>query len=438
MTLYQDAEMIYHKTIDQIRPGNILPNVIRFNKNANTLTVQDVTIELKPDRPLFVIGFGKASASMAESLEYLLGNRIEDGLVITSQQNFRKLSRIQIFSGSHPLPDKKSLSSTYELLTFVSSIPKNAIVINLVSGGASSLLCMPNDRVEVEDLQEAYSLLIQSGASIHEINTVRKVLSKVKGGQLLQHLRHTSLIDLIISDVPDDDLTMIGSGPTIAQTISAHKAFKVLKKYGLYGRVSHDIRSLLAVEMDKEVKNGDEISTKDFDRHHSFIISSARNMAEKAASISKKMGYSTHLEKEAWDGDIDSFVEKISSCIPKKGQKDKPSAFIFYGECTVNVTGAGLGGRNQELALRMAKQVDGHQKNIAFLSAGTDGIDGPTDAAGAVITQETIAKASELGMNAEKYLSENDSYHFFDKAGGHIKPGATGNNVMDLQVLLIG
>lgn len=437
MSLYQDAETIFKKTIDQIRPENILPNVIHFNKSANTLNVQDVTIELKADRPLYVIGFGKASATMAESIEGLLGNRIVDGLVITSQQNYKKLSRIQIFSGSHPLPDKKSLSSTYELLTFISSIPKNAVVINLVSGGASSLLCMPDDRVEVEDLSKAYSLLIESGASIHEINTVRKVLSKVKGGQLLQHLRHTSLIDLVISDVPDNDLTMIGSGPTVAQKISAHEAFKVLKKYNLYGHISHDIRSLLAFEMDKEVKNGNPVETLDFDRQHTFIINSAKDMAEKAASISKGLGYSTHLETEVWDGDIDSFVEKICSNIPKSDSKNERSAFIFYGECTINVTGDGLGGRNQELALRMAKQIDGHRQNITFLSAGTDGIDGPTDAAGAVVTQKTISEARQLNVDADKYLSENDSYFFFKKTGGHIKPGATGNNVMDLQVLLI-
>lgn len=437
MSLYQDAETIFKKTIDQIRPENILPGVIRFNKDTNTLTVENVTIELKQDRPLYVIGFGKASATMAEYIESLLGNRIADGLVITSPQNYKKLSRIQIFSGSHPLPDKKSLSSTYELLTFISSIPKNAVVINLVSGGASSLLCMPNDKIEVEDLQEASSLLIESGASIHEINTVRKALSKVKGGQLLDYLRYTSLIDLVISDVPDNDLSMIGSGPTIAQKVSAHEAFKVLKKYNLYGNVSHDIRSLLAVEMDKEVKNENVTETKDFDRHHSFIISSARDMAEIATSISKELGYSTQLENKAWDGDIEPFVEKICSNIPKSDSSNELSAFIFYGECTINVSGDGLGGRNQELALRVAKQIDGHRQNIAFLSAGTDGIDGPTDAAGAVVTQKTISEAKDQNVDAEEYLSENDSYHFFQNTGGHIKTGATGNNVMDLQILLI-
>lgn len=438
MSLSKQAQYIFSKTLEHVSPGAIIPDVVHWNPDENELTIRDRTFSLPENRPIYLIGFGKASAPMAAAVESILGNRVTDGIVIAPDSSNVK-NRFQVFKGAHPLPDIDSLSSSLELVSFMKSIPENAFVLNLVSGGASSLFCVPAGDLEVEDIQKLYSLLIESGATIHEVNTVRKVFSSVKGGQILKWLNHTTLVDLMISDITDDDPGMIGSGPSVAQTISATEAFQILKKYGLYQKIPHVARQLLAVEMDSEIRDKDYRTTKEFENHYSYIISSASQLAEKAAQIAKSFGYETKLINSVWSGPIEKFethlMELINDNLHESGAS---SALITYGEPTVKVTGSGLGGRNQELALRMAIRLQSFKSPIAFLSAGTDGIDGPTDAAGAIITEKTYRKAKEDGMNPEDFLRENDSYHFFDEAGSHLKPGPTGNNLMDLQITLIG
>ena len=439
MSLKKQAVSIYEQTLDVVKPASALAAHLQWNPDTETLTIGEQKFQINSTYPLYVIGFGKAAAEMAKAVEQIFGNAIVDGMVITTPENVQKLQKIQVFKGSHPLPDRESLSSSYELRDFAKSIPQEAMVLNLVSGGTSSLFCLPADPLEIEDIHYLYKLLVQSGANIHEINTVRKLFSQVKGGQLLQSLSHTTLIDLIISDVPDDDLKVVGSGPTIPQKISAKDSFGVLKKYRLYDVIPHDLRRFLAAQMDKELVQKDIRQTEDFVNHRSFIIASATRMARHCADILQSEGFDTTITDEVWTGTVDDFEKKIMDDINKvlDQEKDGPTALIYYGECTIKVDGDGLGGRNQELALRMAKNLAGFDRQIVFLSAGTDGIDGPTDAAGAVVDQTTIEHATVKKMDADKYLANNDSYHFFDAFGGHIKPGSTGNNLMDLQIVLI-
>ncbi|REL33693.1 DUF4147 domain-containing protein [Rhodohalobacter sp. SW132] len=435
--MIEKAKKYFTETLQHVSPLSVIPNEVEWKPEERTLSVQDKTFSLKDDQPVYLIGFGKASVSMAIAVEKILGDRITDGIVI-SPNEWNERNRFQVFKGSHPLPDYDSLSSSLELVRFMQSLPDNALVLNLVSGGTSSLFCIPAGDLEIEEINEIYSLLIGSGASIHEINTVRKVFSQVKGGQILKWLNRTTLIDLMISDITDDEISMIGSGPSVAQPISATSAFQVLKKYGLYQKIPHTARQLLAVEMDAEVIDKHYRKTEDFSRHHSFIIASATQMAQKCAEIIKADGYDVHLEKSAWSGAIEEFEHHIFTKVKQLNDQDrKPAALITFGEPTVEVTGSGLGGRNQELALRMALKLSSFENDISFLSAGTDGIDGPTDAAGAVVTNKTIKEAKKEGLDPEEYLRENDSYHFFEKAGGHLKPGPTGNNLMDLQITLI-
>ncbi|CAN5425742.1 glycerate kinase [soil metagenome] len=437
MKLSDQAQYIFSQTLDYVSPERVIPDSLSWNSESGVLTIQEKTITVQYNQSIYLIGFGKASATMAGAIENILGERITDGIVI-SPDVYHGRQRFQVFKGSHPLPDVESLSSSLELLDFIKSIPDNALVINLVSGGASSLFCLPTGTLEIEDVHIIYSLLIESGASIHEINTVRKVFSAVKGGQILKWLNKTTLVDLMISDIPDDQIGMIGSGPSIAQTISATQAFQVLKKYNLYQHIPHTARQLLAVEMDAEVRDKDYRTTSDFDRHYSFIISSASKMAEKASQIAKSFGFEVHLDKNPWSGSIQEYEDHLMKQINELPEKSvKYRALINFGEPTVQVTGNGLGGRNQELALRMAIKLRSFDKNICFLSVGTDGIDGPTDAAGAIVTNKTWAEASDADINPEDYLEDNDSYNFFDEAGGHIKSGPTGNNLMDLQITLI-
>ena len=437
MQLTEKATQIYNQTLSHVDPVKIMPEAIQWDETAGELTVQGECFNIHKDQPVFIIGAGKASVPMALGIESILSGRIKDGIVI-SPELYNGDSNIQVFVGSHPLPDKESLSSSYELVSFLKKLPDNSFVINLISGGTSSLFCLPAGDLEIEEIQKIYSLLIESGASIHEINSVRKVFSAVKGGQILKYLNGKQVVDLMISDITDDQIGMIGSGPSIAQNISALDAFQILKQYKLYNSIPHAARKFLASEMDKEMKNKAYRNTEEIDRHSSFVIASAPSMAAKAAELTQNMGFDVTLNDTAVSGPINqleqSLVEQIRNLIENRTE---PVAIISYGEPTVQVTGSGLGGRNQELALRMAVALQNIDHNLAFLSAGTDGIDGPTDVAGAVITNQTFHQALESDINPKQYLDNNDSYHFFQKAGGHIKPGPTGNNLMDLHIVLI-
>lgn len=440
MQLTKQATDIFNKTLTHVDPSKIMPEAVHWNEDTGELTVQGEHFNIREDQPVYVIGAGKASVSMALGIESILQDRIKDGIVI-SPDAYEGDSNIQVFVGSHPLPDKESLSSSYELVSFLKIIPTNSFVINLISGGTSSLFCLPAGNLEIEEIREIYSLLIESGAGIHEINTVRKVFSAVKGGQILQYLDGKQVVDLMISDITDDEISMIGSGPSIAQKISVTEAFQILKQYKLYNSIPHAARQFLASEMDKEMKMKSYRNTKEINRHSSFIIASASSMAGKAADITQKMGFDVTLNDEAVSGPMNqleqSLMEQIRELIQDTDDNNGPKAIISYGEPTLKVTGDGLGGRNQELALRMAVALQNIDHNLAFLSAGTDGIDGPTDVAGAVITNKTYQAALESDINPRQYLDNNDSYHFFKKAGGHLKPGPTGNNLMDLHLVLI-
>lgn len=434
----EEAVQLFKSVLTTVNPREFLSNYIKWNPEIRTLSIFEKDLTLADDQKIFVIGTGKASATMAAAAENIFGDDLVSGLIISPPESDFNSEKIQVAEGSHPLPDSKSSEATEQLIRFAGNIPENSVVINLISGGTSSLFCSPAEPLTIDEIREIYDLLIQSGATIHEINTVRKIFSKVKGGQFLNHLNHTILIDMVISDVPDDDIRYIGSGPTAAQNISASEAYDVLKKYAILEKLPKNARQYISREKENEEIKGEPRKTSDFENHYCIIVSSASKVAKNTVHVLKESGYSTTLVDEAWSGPVGEFEAFITENLDDilKIQIGK-TALVFYGECTVEVTGSGLGGRNQELALRMAKRLMDYEKQITFLSAGTDGIDGPTDAAGAVVDQSTYHEAMENGINPDTYLENNDSYHFFEKIGGHVKTGPTGNNVMDIQILLI-
>ncbi len=438
MNLTEEAVSIFKSTLSNVDPKLFIPEIVTLDASNAYFKVYEEEFKLKKNQKIYVIGSGKASSTMAEAFEKIFSTHIHSGLIIAPPHSKSNLRTIQMLEGSHPIPDKKSLDSTIKYLEFIQTIPPGSYVFNLISGGTSALLCKPVGSISIEDLQHVFKLLIQSGASIQEINTVRKTLSEVKGGQLLKHLNHVHLLDLIISDVPDDDLRFIGSGPTVAQEISYAQSIAVTKKYDLWKNLPEKVHFHLTKNASKEREESVIHNNYDFDNHKSWIVSSAVKVARETSSIANKRGYEVVLFEPAWTGNIEDFEEFIyqnTTEYLKDGSKKK--VLIFFGECTVTISGEGKGGRNQELALRMAKRFSRLDTPLAFLSAGTDGIDGPTDAAGAVIDGNTVNDANEMGLDIEKYLSENDSYHFFKQYGNHIITGPTGNNVMDIQIVLI-
>jgi glycerate-2-kinase len=420
--------------LDGLHRMNPAKRVREILEQSSESPEDDLIRNLATENKIYIIGSGKASYLMASGAVEVLGNRIADGMIIAPELPALKLNNIQTFKGSHPLPDSDSLAASYELLDFIKRIPENSLVLNLLSGGTSALLCIPANDLDIEEVAEICKQLILSGADIHEINSVRRVFSAVKAGRLLSHLSHTRLVDLIISDVPDDDLHTIGSGPTMPGTASPEEAFHVLKRYRLWDTIPHEARAYLAKQLWLERENPSAFTTKEIAAHSRHIIASAPLLAQQIKEIAEEKGFNAHCDSATFTGSVEGLKKHILSKIDE--QKGENRLLIFYGESTVNVKGDGKGGRNQELALEMALALQGRD-GIQFLSAGSDGIDGPTDAAGAIVSGETADEAGKKGLDINHYLENNDSYNFFDQFGGHLKTGATGNNLMDIQLVHI-
>jgi len=389
---------------------------------------------------VWVMGAGKASVEMAYQVEAYFGSSVKDGIII-SPNNSHKLNRIQVFEGTHPYPYQDSVSASYELRDLVKSIPEGDTVIFCLSGGASSLFCIPVDGVELDELRDAYKLLLNSGASIHETNAVRKHLSETGGGKIGELLSDSKLTSILLSDVPGDNPDSIGSGPTVPDPSTFKDAFQVLKKYRLWDEVSHSIRINISKGMHGEITENPKPKKSDWPNHITKVISGANILAENVGKFLSGKGYNAQVASSAYDADVNRISKKICSeaisVLSDKSELKAPVALVYFGESTVKVKGEGKGGRNQELALNAAISIEG-QHDISLLSFATDGIDGPTDAAGAIINSETTLKARKQKKSPEDYLQNNDSYHFHKEMNTHIKTGATGNNLMDLQVILVG
>lgn len=339
MNLKQKAKEAFESTLSRVNPKNFIPDILKWNEKKRQLNVFDQTFNIDPDQPLYVIGAGKASPTMAQAIEEVLGDQLSDGMIIVPPQSEINLHIIKALEGSHPIPDEKSFNASEQLLRFINSIPEKAVVINLISGGTSSLFSVPASGLKQNNIAKVFKLLIESGASIQEVNTVRKTISSVKGGQVLERLKHTTLIDLIISDIPDDDLKYVGSGPTTAQDISYTDAIRILKDFDIWEKLSEKVRIFL----NQKISVGANRKTQEIGHHHQWIVSSASTVADFTKQILQDQGFETTLVHPAWTGSIDAFEKHITHQINpliNKGKSKK--AIVFYGECTVKVSGEGL------------------------------------------------------------------------------------------------
>lgn len=408
------------------------------------LIIEGQKINLK-NRPVYLLAVGKASIPMCNAAMQILGDRISGSLVITSDSKAVESCRAdEVIVGNHPTPKENSIEAGERVVRFCQDIPHDALFLTLISGGTSSLMCQPPEGITIADLNRTFELLNNSGANIREINTVRKHCSQIKGGQLLGYLNPSiTLVDLVISDVPNDDLSIIGSGPTTPDVSTFQDAYHVLLEQDLWNRLPSDIREHIEKGIEGQVPETLKPNEDPLAEHYSYIVSSAKKLANKVSQLAEDQGCNCWVADSAFNDDVqivaDSIAEKVLPVA--KGRALNPDAdstlFLFYGESTVDVKGDGKGGRNQELALRGALKIAGQEK-ITWLSAGTDGIDGPTDAAGAIVDDRTISRARDRGLNPNKYLEHNDSYHFHKQMGTLFKTGPTGNNLMDLVLVLIG
>lgn len=388
-------------------------------------------------RDIYVVGAGKACAAMARPVERLLGKRIAAGLINVKYGHAgRGLRRIEVNECGHPVPDLGGEAGADRMANIARSAGAQDLIVCLISGGASALLPLPASPVTLEDTQETTRLLLECGANIHEMNCVRKHISQVQGGQLARLAYPATVLTLILSDVVGDDLDVIGSGPTVPDRSTFAEARAVFEKYGIWGKVPANVRKRLAGNVPETPKPGDKI----FAKVRNAIAGSNRLAVDAAEREARSLAYRTMVLSTFVEGETRD-VARVHAAIAKEiratGRPVKPPACVISGgETTVTIRGQGLGGRNQEFALAAAMDIAG-MKDTVILSAGTDGTDGPTDAAGAIADGTTVARAQTMGMDAAAFLADNDSYHFFEPIGGLIKTGPTGTNVADVRIVLV-
>ena len=375
---------------------------------------------------IFVVGAGKASARMAVAIERHLGRAITAGLINVKDGHIAKLRRIEQNECGHPVPDSRGIAGGKRIAEIARGAGKQDLVICLISGGASALLPLPAPPLTLADKQETTRAMLACGATIHEMNTVRKHLSAIKGGQLARMAAPAAVECFILSDVVGDDLSVVGSGPTVPDPSTYADAIAILDKFEIRGRVPRAVR--------EHLENGDagkiEETPKQLTNVSNRIVGSNRLAMRAASAKARGLGYRTLVLSSQIEGETRD-VARVHSAIAKEHH----GCIRSGGETTVTIRGNGLGGRNQEFVLQAALDLAG-MDGVVVLSAGTDGTDGPTDAAGAIADGNTIARADHFGMDAQQFLAANDSYRFFEPLGDLVKTGPTGTNVMDLRIIL--
>jgi glycerate 2-kinase len=386
---------------------------------------------------IYVIGAGKAGASMAQAAERVLGRRITAGLINVKDGHVAKLRRIELNECGHPVPDQRGAVGAERIARIAASAGAADLVVCLISGGASALLPFPAEGITLEEKQATTRLLLASGATIHEINAVRKHISGIKGGQLARLAAPAAVEALLLSDVIGDDLDVIGSGPTAPDASTFATAHSIFEKYGIAGRVPASVRRRIESGMRGEIAETPKPADRLFTRVRNTVVGSNRLALDAAARAAKELGYRTLVLSSEIEGETREIARMhaaIGREIERTGRPVRPPACIITGgETTVTIKGGGLGGRNQEFVLAAAIEIAGMERTVVF-SAGTDGSDGPTDAAGAIADGDTLRRAPD----ARSYLDRNDSYHYFEALGDLVMTGPTNTNVMDVRLVLVG
>lgn len=401
------------------------------------LVIGGTRYSLSDIRKIYVVGAGKASYGMARAVDETLGELITDGLVVTTDGSGGRLRHIKVVEASHPLPDGRGLIAATRIRDIVSAADEEDLVICLFSGGASSLMVLPAEGLTLKDKQEVTQLLLASGADINEINSIRKHLSGIKGGRLAEAAYPAAVSTLLISDVIGNDVSTIASGPTAPDETTFMQAAEILKMRGVYDRLPSAVREHLNRGCLGALPETPKLESGVFGRVDNLPVAFNSTALNKAREVAEYMGYNAVVLESPLAGEATESARKIArEVIEYRHTGRTPACLIAGGETTVTVTGRGRGGRNQESALAFATEIDGDAR-ISGLFAGTDGIDGPTDAAGAFVDGNTVAVAAASGLDAAARLMDNDSYTFFKSTGGLFIPGPTGTNVMDIAIILI-
>lgn len=431
------AEQIFLSGVEHVLPDKLIRTQVKVIDNI--LYISDLQFILEDFNHIYVIGAGKASALMAKEIEFVLGDKITQGHIVVKYGSACQLNVIKITEAAHPNPDLNGVFSTNEILKIANQAEEKDLVICLISGGASSLLADFPEESSLDDLITTNLLLLKSGADIKEMNTVRKHLSKVKGGLLAKAIYPAISVSLILSDVIGNPIDVIASGPTCPDLSTFEDAMFVLEKYRLLDKLPISMTNYLKKGITNLVPETPKMDDPIFINTRNLIIGSNRIALEASRNKAIELGFNTYILTDELDGDLikaADYVLESASRLLNDSQVKKPVCLLFGGEPTIKVSGQGIGGRNQHFALYCANKLVG-KNGITVLCAGTDGNDGPTNVAGAIVDSQTVSRALLDNIDSQMYLDAYDSYHFFNQTGEHIITGSTMTNVMDIIVVIV-
>ncbi|MBW2001218.1 MAG: glycerate kinase [Deltaproteobacteria bacterium] len=431
-------EDIFTAGVKAVDPERAVQKYVR--RQGNQLFVGDCSYILDTYRRIFLIGAGKGTAPMAKALEDILGERLTKGLIIVKYGHGIPLEKTQILEAAHPIPDDAGLRATEELLKLAQECTKEDLILCAFSGGGSALLPAPLFPITLDQKQATTRLLLECGATIDEINAIRKHLSRSKGGWLAKEAYPATIVSLLLSDVIGDRLDVIASGPTVPDESTYSDCIEIIDRYKISDRLPKSVTDYFikgaAGSLPETPKPGDPV----FSNVQNLIVGNNRESLLAAQERALSLGYNTIVLSSQIEGEAREVAQVFGAIGKEISQANlpisPPACIIAGGETTVTIQGRGKGGRSQELALACAIAIDGWG-GISLLSAGTDGTDGPTDAAGAIVNGTTCKRARQTNLYPRDFLLANDSYTFFESLGGLLKTGPTRTNVMDIICMLV-
>ncbi|OEU84853.1 MAG: glycerate kinase [Desulfobacterales bacterium S5133MH4] len=442
-TIRSDAKEIFKSCLVAVDPYRAVKRFVHVEGNRLM-----VGMEGKPKTEFYLaefdhislVGAGKATAPMARAIEDLLGERIHKGLINLKYGFTEKLAFTEIVEAGHPVPDENGVKGTKKILDFLQGAGEKDLIISVISGGGSALLPHPAGDITLSEMQEITRALLACGASIDEMNAIRKHISSSKGGQMARTAFPATIVNLMLSDVVGDKMDVIASGPFVPDTSTFKDVLEIFKKYDLKG-IPVAIQEHVKAGIDGQIPETPKENDKIFDRVFNFIVGSNILALEAASAKAKELGYETLILSSMVEGETREVARvhcAMGKEIVKTGRPIPPPACIISGgETTVTIRGDGLGGRNQEFGLAACLDLVELPPRVVMLSGGTDGNDGPTDAAGALVDPFTVTRGRAAGMEAAEFLARNDAYHFFEKTKDLLMTGPTNTNVMDVRLVLV-
>ena len=410
-----------------------------MRRNGTQLTIGEKLYDLDRCKRIFLVGFGKASQPMGAAAAEILGDYLTQGILLTKVKTPGPIARLEILEAAHPVPDQHSLDGAQKIVDLLAKTTENDLVICLISGGGSALLTLPIPEISLDNLQVLTKALLGCGATINEINCLRKHLSRVKGGQLARLAAPAQVAALILSDVIGDPLDVIASGPTVPDPSTFQEALGILQKYQLLDQIPIAILQYIQRGANTEIRETPKADDPLFEKIYTQIVGNNYQAARASIDQAQTEGFNALLLTTSLQGEAQQVGRMLAAILRQTALTGdpipRPACIIAGGETTVTIRGNGLGGRNQEVALAAVTEL-ARLSDVLLVTLATDGEDGPTDAAGAVVTGETLGRAGQSGLDPSEFLARNAAYEFFDPLNDLLKPGATQTNVNDLTFLI--